>query len=136
MAQRVSAGDPRFLVVVDRHRQKNKPRALNSALPFCRGEIVGVFDAVGVALLLSLLVLQRPNGYLPAMYVSAVLPFAALTAAGAAAWAYRSARSPDLRPGRSVADAPPRSFLLVDDTFWTDLVDRGFSHRRVVWPSK
>jgi glycosyltransferase XagB len=35
----------RVRVVVDHHPTKNKPRALNSALPTCRGEIVGVFDA-------------------------------------------------------------------------------------------
>jgi cellulose synthase/poly-beta-1,6-N-acetylglucosamine synthase-like glycosyltransferase len=45
VAQRAVAGDPRFLVIVDHHEHKNKPRALNSALPFCSGEIVGVFDA-------------------------------------------------------------------------------------------
>ena len=32
-------------VVVDTHEVKNKPKALNSALPQCRGEIIGVFDA-------------------------------------------------------------------------------------------
>jgi cellulose synthase/poly-beta-1,6-N-acetylglucosamine synthase-like glycosyltransferase len=32
-------------VVVDRHWPKNKAKALNSALPHCRNEIVGVFDA-------------------------------------------------------------------------------------------
>ncbi len=32
-------------VVVDQHRAKTKPKALNSALPVCRGEVVGVFDA-------------------------------------------------------------------------------------------
>jgi cellulose synthase/poly-beta-1,6-N-acetylglucosamine synthase-like glycosyltransferase len=32
-------------VVVDRNWPKNKPKALNTALPMCRGEIVGVFDA-------------------------------------------------------------------------------------------
>jgi cellulose synthase/poly-beta-1,6-N-acetylglucosamine synthase-like glycosyltransferase len=32
-------------VVVDRSWPKNKPKALNAALPLCRGEIVGVFDA-------------------------------------------------------------------------------------------
>lgn len=40
-----TAGDLRFRVVLDRHERKNKPRALNSALPLCRGDIVGVFDA-------------------------------------------------------------------------------------------
>jgi cellulose synthase/poly-beta-1,6-N-acetylglucosamine synthase-like glycosyltransferase len=32
-------------VVVDHSWPKNKPKALNAALPLCRGEIVGVFDA-------------------------------------------------------------------------------------------
>jgi glycosyltransferase XagB len=35
----------RIRVVVDHGSPKNKPRALNAALPHCRGEIVGVFDA-------------------------------------------------------------------------------------------
>jgi cellulose synthase/poly-beta-1,6-N-acetylglucosamine synthase-like glycosyltransferase len=32
-------------VVIDENVPKNKPKALNTALPACRGEIVGVFDA-------------------------------------------------------------------------------------------
>ncbi|HWU21917.1 MAG TPA: glycosyltransferase [Nocardioides sp.] len=32
-------------VVVDEHPVKSKPKAMNTALPHCRGEIVGVFDA-------------------------------------------------------------------------------------------
>ena len=32
-------------VVVDTNEVKNKPKALNSALPSCRGEIIGIFDA-------------------------------------------------------------------------------------------
>ena len=32
-------------VVMDYHVPKNKPKALNTALPACRGDIVGVFDA-------------------------------------------------------------------------------------------
>jgi cellulose synthase/poly-beta-1,6-N-acetylglucosamine synthase-like glycosyltransferase len=32
-------------VVVDHNWPKNKPKALNTALPVCRGDIVGVFDA-------------------------------------------------------------------------------------------
>jgi cellulose synthase/poly-beta-1,6-N-acetylglucosamine synthase-like glycosyltransferase len=32
-------------VVVDTNWPKNKPKALNTALPFCQGEVVGVFDA-------------------------------------------------------------------------------------------
>ena len=32
-------------VVIDHNVPKNKPKALNTALPLCRGDIVGVFDA-------------------------------------------------------------------------------------------
>ncbi|HEX3899610.1 MAG TPA: glycosyltransferase [Mycobacteriales bacterium] len=32
-------------VVVDHNRPKNKPKALNTALPHCRGDVIGVFDA-------------------------------------------------------------------------------------------
>lgn len=35
----------RVRVVVDDSVPKNKPRAMNTALPQCRGEVVGVFDA-------------------------------------------------------------------------------------------
>jgi cellulose synthase/poly-beta-1,6-N-acetylglucosamine synthase-like glycosyltransferase/putative flippase GtrA len=35
----------RIRVLVDTNRSKNKPKALNTALPSCRGEVVGVFDA-------------------------------------------------------------------------------------------
>ncbi len=35
----------RLRVVVDHSVPKNKPKALNTALPHCRGEVVGVFDA-------------------------------------------------------------------------------------------
>jgi cellulose synthase/poly-beta-1,6-N-acetylglucosamine synthase-like glycosyltransferase len=35
----------RVRVVVDHSWPKNKPKGLNSALPHCRGEVVGVFDA-------------------------------------------------------------------------------------------
>jgi len=35
----------RVRVVVDTHEQKNKPKALNTALPLCTGQIIGVFDA-------------------------------------------------------------------------------------------
>ncbi|HEX3805070.1 MAG TPA: glycosyltransferase [Solirubrobacteraceae bacterium] len=35
----------RVRIVVDQNWPKNKPKALNTALPLCRGEIVGVFDA-------------------------------------------------------------------------------------------
>lgn len=46
VAHRVAASAPRrVLVVTDHNLQKNKPRALNTALPYCRGDVVGVFDA-------------------------------------------------------------------------------------------
>jgi cellulose synthase/poly-beta-1,6-N-acetylglucosamine synthase-like glycosyltransferase len=45
VALSATAGDDRFQVVIDRNEQKNKPRALNTALPLCRGNAVGVFDA-------------------------------------------------------------------------------------------
>ncbi|MQS07837.1 glycosyltransferase [Streptomyces alkaliphilus] len=35
----------RVRVIVDHHPSKNKPKALNTALPHCRGDVVGVFDA-------------------------------------------------------------------------------------------
>ncbi|MCU4186285.1 glycosyltransferase [Acidiferrimicrobium sp. IK] len=36
---------PRLKVVVDENWPKNKPKALNTALPHCTGDVVGVFDA-------------------------------------------------------------------------------------------
>jgi len=46
VAERAAARDPgRVRVVVDTHEAKNKPKALNTALPYCTGEVVGVFDA-------------------------------------------------------------------------------------------
>lgn len=46
VAHRVARSAPRrILVVTDHNPQKNKPRALNTALPYCRGDVVGVFDA-------------------------------------------------------------------------------------------
>ncbi len=46
VAHRVAARYPdRVRVVVDHNWPKNKPLGLNTALPECRGEVVGVFDA-------------------------------------------------------------------------------------------
>jgi glycosyltransferase XagB len=45
VAQRLTAQDPRVKVIVDNSPVKNKPKALNRALPHCTGKIVGVFDA-------------------------------------------------------------------------------------------
>jgi cellulose synthase/poly-beta-1,6-N-acetylglucosamine synthase-like glycosyltransferase len=38
----------RVRVLVDTNSPKNKPKALNTALPACRGDVVGVFDAEDV----------------------------------------------------------------------------------------
>jgi cellulose synthase/poly-beta-1,6-N-acetylglucosamine synthase-like glycosyltransferase len=46
VARAVDSRHPdRVRVVVDHSWPKNKPKGLNSALPHCRGEVVGVFDA-------------------------------------------------------------------------------------------
>ncbi|MFD6418312.1 glycosyltransferase [Streptomyces sp. NPDC060194] len=45
VAERAAERDARVRVVVDHHAAKNKPKALNTALPQCRGDVVGVFDA-------------------------------------------------------------------------------------------
>jgi cellulose synthase/poly-beta-1,6-N-acetylglucosamine synthase-like glycosyltransferase len=46
VAQAAARRSPdRLRVVVDESWPKNKPKALNAALPFCKGEITGVFDA-------------------------------------------------------------------------------------------
>jgi cellulose synthase/poly-beta-1,6-N-acetylglucosamine synthase-like glycosyltransferase len=46
VAERVATAHPeRVKIVIDHSWPKNKPKALNAALPYCRGEITGVFDA-------------------------------------------------------------------------------------------
>lgn len=46
VAERVARAHPHLIrAVTDHNWPKNKPRALNTALPHCRGEITGVFDA-------------------------------------------------------------------------------------------
>jgi cellulose synthase/poly-beta-1,6-N-acetylglucosamine synthase-like glycosyltransferase len=46
VAERVAASAPdRVRVVVDTNEPKNKPKALNTALTYCSGDVVGVFDA-------------------------------------------------------------------------------------------
>ena len=46
VAREAAARCPRIVrVVMDYHLPKNKPKALNTALRKCRGDIVGVFDA-------------------------------------------------------------------------------------------
>jgi len=45
-ANRLAArNSDRVGVVVDTNEVKNKPKALNTALPYCQGDIVGIFDA-------------------------------------------------------------------------------------------
>ena len=48
VARRAIVGDRRFRIVVDRNAEKSKPKALNTALPLCGGDVVGVFDAEDV----------------------------------------------------------------------------------------
>ena len=46
VAEAVARRHPdRVRIVIDRNWPKNKPKALNAALPECRGDVVGVFDA-------------------------------------------------------------------------------------------
>jgi glycosyltransferase XagB len=46
VAERAAARHPDvFKVVVDPSWPKNKPKALNAALPYCTGTVIGVFDA-------------------------------------------------------------------------------------------
>ncbi len=45
VAEAAIEGDPRFRVIEDASVPKNKPKALNTALTQCRGDVVGVFDA-------------------------------------------------------------------------------------------
>ncbi|GAA2511324.1 glycosyltransferase [Pilimelia columellifera] len=45
VAHELAAEHSQVSVIVDHHAVKNKPKALNTALPSCTGDIVGVFDA-------------------------------------------------------------------------------------------
>ncbi|WP_374205084.1 glycosyltransferase [Streptomyces sp. TRM72054] len=46
VAERAAIRHPDHVrVVVDTHETKNKPKALNTALPNCTGDVIGVFDA-------------------------------------------------------------------------------------------
>jgi putative flippase GtrA len=46
VAERAARRHPGLIrVLVDTNRRKNKPKALNTALPACRGDVVGVIDA-------------------------------------------------------------------------------------------
>jgi hypothetical protein len=130
----------------------------------------------GVAYLIQVLMIFRP-GYLPAMYVIALLPFAAIIvgATADAVWGWRPTRARLLGPAVAGAllvaasatvapawaradwrqmtvdaDKPYRqavswmakhvdrdSAVLVDDSFWVDLVERGFDEKTgVVWYNK
>jgi glycosyltransferase XagB len=48
VAERAISGDSRFSIVIDTNDTKNKPKALNTGLRECHGDIVGVFDAEDV----------------------------------------------------------------------------------------
>ena len=138
------------------------------------------YRVVGVGLLVPLVMLLRPDGYLPAMYVIAMIPFAALalaavseelasdiarwvgylprlrhvsaafaaalalavpSAVAASSWVsadLQQLRTNETSPSRRALDwlsanAGRQSFLLTDDTLWTDLVTRGFRPERTVW---
>ena len=135
---------------------------------------------LGIALALPVAAALRPSGYIPAMYVIGVLPFAAIAISAVAEEATRWTRRAHgrfVRTGRVVGAvaavtliavpaaiaAPmwlkadkqmittndvsaneravawlathvsPDSTLLVDDTVWTDLVQRGFQRDRTIW---
>ena len=45
IAERVAASSSRLRVAVDHSPVKNKPKALNTGLPLCRGDVIAVFDA-------------------------------------------------------------------------------------------
>ena len=65
VAEQAIAGDPRFLIVTDVNEAKNKPKALNTALGECTGDVVGVFDAedfVATSLLRSVDQVFRETG--------------------------------------------------------------------------
>jgi hypothetical protein len=153
------------------------------------GFLVRRFRSLALALAIPVAAALRPGGYVPAMYVIGILPFAALMIAAGADWLWRPVaivtRVPAAGPRRSTrlrglalasslaaialvsglaANAAPRwaaadqkqmradeaapsrkavdwlaahvdhdDRLLVDDTIWTDLVDRGFKRERTIW---
>jgi hypothetical protein len=153
------------------------------------GLLVRRIRPVALGLVIPVAMIARPGGYVPAMYVIGLLPFAALTIAAVADWLWRpgaiisaaSARAgwprfasrgvataatlaavaliggvsalagprwaradheqmrmDDTAPARAAIDwltarAGRSDRLLVDDTVWTDLVERGFDQRRTIW---
>ena len=65
VAEHAIAGDPRFSIVTDVSEAKNKPKALNTGLRECTGDVVGVFDAedlVATSLLRSVDQVFRETG--------------------------------------------------------------------------
>ncbi|WP_336922075.1 DUF2079 domain-containing protein [Aquipuribacter sp. SD81] len=129
-----------------------------------------------LAVLIATVVALRPGGYLPAMYVIAVLPFCALVLVGLVdvlwqrlrtgrqGWAlvpsyllvvtvalvawqpvsdarerYRVAYAADANAvhARALeaveAEVPADAVVVVDNTFWNDLVDAGRDREDVVW---
>jgi 4-amino-4-deoxy-L-arabinose transferase-like glycosyltransferase len=122
--------------------------------------------AVAVALVLPVVVAARPGSYVPAMFVIALLPFAALIVAGLADGLRRPSARPALIAAALAAvvvvgprwasgnleqmrddDAAParqainwvdrhvdhRSTIVVDNTMWVDLVERGFARQNTIW---
>jgi 4-amino-4-deoxy-L-arabinose transferase-like glycosyltransferase len=122
--------------------------------------------AVALALVLPVVVAARPSSYVPAMFVIALLPFAALIVAGLAdglrrpsaqpaliaaavavvvvvgpRWAsgnLEQMRNDDAAPARQAIDwvdrhVDHRSTIVVDNTMWVDLVERGFARQNTIW---
>jgi hypothetical protein len=122
--------------------------------------------AVALALVVPVVVAARPGSYVPAMFVIALLPFAALMVAGLAdclrrpsarpalvvaavafavvvgpRWAssnLEQMRSDDAAPARQAIDwidrhVDHRSTIVVDNTMWVDLVERGFARQNTIW---
>ena len=131
---------------------------------------------VAVAVLIAALVALRPEGYLPQMYVVAMLPFCALSVAGVlhAVWArlqrigrvpvralasgtmlaalvaaavpfahwrvdYEAAWTEDTNDVHAAAvdyverELPRDALVVVDNTYWNDVVDAGWSPDEAVW---
>lgn len=50
VAEEAAARHPQVIrVIIDTHEEKSKPKALNTALPHCRGDVIGIFDAEDIA---------------------------------------------------------------------------------------
>jgi 4-amino-4-deoxy-L-arabinose transferase-like glycosyltransferase len=166
------------------------PIVLGTAVPLIPlGLLLRRLRPVALALAIPAAMIARPGGYVPAMYVIGVLPFAALTIAAVADWLWRpravisasrgrtgwprvasrsiataatlaaiaftggvsalaaprwahgdleQMRTDDAAPTRAAIDwlaahAGRTDRLLVDDTVWTDLVERGFKREGTIW---